>query len=476
MTHPLLDGLGPCEPAVLPEPGAWFRTSVRHEGRPVWARVPRDEAEGHEDADAIERAWERLDHLDHPAIPRPLRFDRDRRVLYVIAPDGVPLSQVIDLRHEPVFTMTPATVLDVGQQLADVLVHAHERGRPHGHLSPERIWITRDGTLVVWGFGGGPDEVGVARWWPPERARGKRTSGDADQWALGAILAALVTGRLPWRSEDPVSEARVGDASHLTSPVMEQWKPLGRLVLRALEAEPRDRFPSVHPLRQALDALGQRVTQPSDLTTMGEALLDRFGPPVPEAVGDDPTDAPPPPLRPTPADLGPPTAISPEPPPLDAIDDQAVPPPLDVSAFDFDGPTDRDTSPTRVPFGGEDTTDDDTDVDDALRSGATPTPRAAPVAGADAPDDDPGDDSLVVGAVRGAVEADVGAVDAPALEMVDAPTDASSLGGVVLAERQTGADLTPRAWWEEVPIRKVAPWVVGAMVVLLVVYVLGWMW
>lgn len=262
--------------ADIPEPGWWFATDGTWEGLPLWVRMPR--ADVFDDAIAIATAWERLVHLDHPLLPHPMRFDPGTGAMIVAAPAAVPLARLLEARHEKAFTITPATVLELGRSLADAVVHAHERGRPHGHLSPDNVMLAADGRLVIWGFASGPDAACSERWQAPERARGHRASGDADQWSIAAILASVITGRIPWRGDDPHAEARVGDAQHLHSPVMEQWPPLGRALRRALSSEPRERFPSTHPLRQALDALRQRVPQQSDLPTMGAWLAERYGP------------------------------------------------------------------------------------------------------------------------------------------------------------------------------------------------------
>ncbi len=335
-------------PLQVPEAGTWYHTDRKVDGDPVFARVPL-EGDGHEDENALMLAWERTRNLEVEGVPKAVAFDATGPVLLMAAPEGVPLRRLLEHRTELGFTVTPATVLDFGLAVAEVLVHAHEKGRPHGHLSPDSLWISRTGRVVVWGFGEGPDAPGPARWWAPERARGKRASGDADQWALGALLASLVTARLPWRSDDPITEARVGDASHLCEPVLEQWKPLGRLLERMLASEPRDRFPSIHPVRQSLMALRQRVAGESELARLGTLLGDLYAPPSPAA---------PAPVWvpeagwPVEEDHEPATRISEEEPPLDANDPQPLhAPPLELSPTDFEVPTDFGTSPTRVPDG-----------------------------------------------------------------------------------------------------------------------------
>lgn len=431
--------------AEVPEPGAWFLTDARDGEAWIWARVvgAYEGGRGEGDLDLLALARERLAHLEHPGVPRVVGLDEEEGVLLVAAPPGVPLARLLEHRQDPAFAMTPGTILDLGSQLADLVVLAHERGRPHGHLSPDVLWLTPSGRLVVWGFGAGPDETGAARWWSPERARGRRASGDADQWAVGAVLATLITGRVPWRGEDPVAEARIGDASHLWIPVGEQWKPLGRLVERALRPEPRDRFSSVHPIRQALEALRQRVPQASDLAAMGAELDRRYGirredvvargaaPPAdPDAAFDPPSLAPPqildpedaPALPVLPAD-DPPTAISDGPPPLDVLVG-VVAAPLHGVPLEAEDPTDRLTTPTRVP-----TLDERARLEPEV---AWSTPRSG-----------------------------------PEVEPAEGP---SSVGELAVAALGGPPPAEPLAWYERVDILRIAPWTVGALALLLVVY------
>ncbi len=267
--------------ALVPEIGQWTRAALPGVEHPVWVWRLDDPSAGAE-VKLQQMAYERLKNLHHPAIPQVARRSRSRGELALVAPLGVPLSKVLEHRHDEGFGMSPSTVLDVGAQLAAALVHAHDHGRPHGHLHPDAIWLSPQGQLVIWGYAEGPDGLAAERWRAPECARGGRGSGDADQWALCAILASLVTGRLPWRSEDPESEATHGDTTHLWAPVLDQWKPLGRLLQRGLSNDPRERFTGVHPIRHALQALRQRVQQPSGLEGIGVRLLELHGPPAPE--------------------------------------------------------------------------------------------------------------------------------------------------------------------------------------------------
>ncbi|MGC6514872.1 MAG: hypothetical protein ACON4N_10290 [Myxococcota bacterium] len=272
------------EAVTLPLPGRWH-VGRAADGQTCWVRVPASD-DADEGPDAVQAMHDKM--VEGRGRPRVHGFDRQRGWLALHTIHAAPISVLLENRREPNFVMSPATILDLGVQLAEILVASHERGRPHGYLSPDQVWVTEEGRVLVWGFSA-PDQMAPDVWLSPEAARGRRASGDADQWAIGAILAALITGREPWRGAEPRSEARLGDTSHLSGPVIAQWKPLGRLLTRMLANESRERFPSMHPVRQALKALSERVPQESTLGEIGAAACGLFV--LPSAPAAEASDA-----------------------------------------------------------------------------------------------------------------------------------------------------------------------------------------
>lgn len=340
--------------AQVPEPGQWSRAPGSAEHPAVWVRrVDPADASG---VGLLASVYERLRHLDHPSIPRPLSFNRAQGVLAVAAPEGIPLQKLFERIRErdPAFVLNPGTLLDLGLQLADVLVHAHERGRPHGHLSPDVVWLTRSGRLVVWGLGVGPTAPCSPRWVAPERARGDRISTDSDQWSVAAILAALVTGRYPWGADDPGADAVEGDLSHLVNGVNRAWQRLGIPLSAALSIDRDARFGYTFKLRHALRSLATSVKQPTKLATFGADLHDRFAAPAPDPSAEPDADAdadePPtrisgmPEARVAAAAPSAPQAVAPPPPAP-----RGATPVAPVAEDAYEPPTERPTSPTGVP-------------------------------------------------------------------------------------------------------------------------------
>jgi len=126
---------------------------------------------------------------------------------------GQTLAQQI--AHKP---LKLEDALSIGQQVADAVSAAHDKGVIHRDLKPGNIKVTPDGRVKVLDFGlaktvtGEASErpatvtqpgrvIGTPAYMSPEQARGMPTDKRSDIWSFGCLLYEMLTGRIPFEGE-----------------------------------------------------------------------------------------------------------------------------------------------------------------------------------------------------------------------------------------------------------------------------------
>ncbi|WP_405922764.1 serine/threonine protein kinase [Streptomyces sp. NBC_00035] len=182
----------------------WHGQDVEFE-RPVTltrSRLPdhlREQAE-HRTAARILRESERMGLICPGKVSTVVDVIEDNDFLWTVTErsPGVPLSAL--LGKGPVNYIRTARI---GLGLLDVIAAAHRHGQTHGDLSPGQICVDDQGSVTVSGFGlmgaTSSPRVTAPTYASPEQARGESTGPQADLWALGAMMYAMVEGRPPIR-------------------------------------------------------------------------------------------------------------------------------------------------------------------------------------------------------------------------------------------------------------------------------------
>ncbi|SUY47299.1 serine/threonine protein kinase [Clostridium putrefaciens] len=147
-------------------------------------------------------------------------------------------------------------VLDYGIQISKALDCAHRNNIIHRDIKPQNILVTEEGVLKVTDFGiaKSPDSatitnskkiLGSAHYFSPEQAKGSYIDATTDIYSLGIVLYEMVTGRVPFDAESPVSVA----LKHIQeSPIPPKQivqnipESLNKLILTAIEKEPAKRY------------------------------------------------------------------------------------------------------------------------------------------------------------------------------------------------------------------------------------------
>jgi serine/threonine-protein kinase len=207
--------------------------------------------------------------LNHPNIVTIYSVAEEGDVTFIT----MELVQGQTLRQVMAAPMPLASALDVSVQLASALCAAHAVGIVHRDLKPENIMLTPDGLVKVLDFGiarraGAPGDegttIGTLGYMSPEQARGDPAGPASDQFAFGAILYEMLTGRHAFQRESR-SETLSAIVNAEPPPVQSLNPrvpvPLRQIVARCLSKSPDARYASTRDLERALQQVRSAVSQ-----------------------------------------------------------------------------------------------------------------------------------------------------------------------------------------------------------------------
>jgi serine/threonine-protein kinase len=156
----------------------------------------------------------------------------------------------------------------IARQICDALAYAHARGVVHRDIKPENVLMSDDGRAKLSDFGiarllepkagDGPLTrpslvLGTPGYMAPEARAGAAPSPRMDVYAVGALLAHMITGRHP---------DGAGALASSTAPAVPP--ALQPLIARAMAIDPAQRTESATALGRELDAVAARVSKARD--------------------------------------------------------------------------------------------------------------------------------------------------------------------------------------------------------------------
>ena len=160
--------------------------------------------------------------------------------------------------------------INISIQIASALEMAHRNNIVHRDIKPHNIIITEDGIAKVTDFGIAKavsnstitafgTTIGSVHYFSPEHARGGYTDAKSDLYSLGVVMYEMMTGRVPFDADTPVSIA----LKHMQEEAVEPIKlnstipqVVNNIIMKAMQKDVSLRYSSAtEMLRDLRDAL-----------------------------------------------------------------------------------------------------------------------------------------------------------------------------------------------------------------------------
>ena len=202
----------------------------------------------------------------HPNIVSVYDVGHDENIYYIVMElvQGKTLKQIIVEDG----TLPWKWATNVAIQIASALEAAHKKNIIHRDIKPHNIIITEDGVAKVTDFGIAKavsnstitafgSTIGSVHYFSPEHASGGITDAKSDLYSLGVVMYEMLTGKVPFDADTPVSIA----LKHMQEKLIEPMKlnptiplALNQIIVKAMQKEPELRYQSATEMLKDLNA------------------------------------------------------------------------------------------------------------------------------------------------------------------------------------------------------------------------------
>lgn len=208
--------------------------------------------------------------LSHPNIVSIYDVGQDGDIYYIVMEyvSGRTLKKLIKENDGP---LDLKRSIDIAKQVCKALDHAHKNHIVHRDIKPQNILVTDDNIVKVTDFGiaravngstitYNGDVLGTAYYFSPEQARGNMTDEKTDIYSLGIVMYEMLTGKVPFEGESPISIALKHIQEDIIPPskINESIpKELDQIVLKATEKDINYRYKNVDELLKDLETFSR---------------------------------------------------------------------------------------------------------------------------------------------------------------------------------------------------------------------------
>jgi serine/threonine protein kinase/formylglycine-generating enzyme required for sulfatase activity len=221
--------------------------------------------------------------LEHQHIVPIYDYGTEGEISYVVMRrlTGGTLAERIERQRAEDGSLPSLTeVATLLKQLASALDYAHSRGIIHRDIKLSNVMFDSHGSAYLVDFGIAKlmnataftspslSILGTPAFMSPEQWRGEELTPAADQYALGVIAYALVTGHLPFEADTPHAMMYKHLGEQPTPPEAFRAgvpEALTKVLRRALDKDPTKRYPSAtafaEAVNKAIESTRERATE-----------------------------------------------------------------------------------------------------------------------------------------------------------------------------------------------------------------------
>jgi len=247
-----------------------FRATDTRDNRQVALKIPHPDMEADPILfDRFQREGGIGEKLNHPMVMRVFGGEKRSRIYMVMEwCEGRLLRNILAEGRLP-----QDRAIRIAIEVLDALDYIHANGVVHRDLKPENIMVDEKDHVKLIDFGIAGDAaarrltyanftatLGTPDYISPEQVQGKRGDGRSDIYAAGVILYEMLSGKLPFTGPSPMAVMNDRLLNHPMPPSVADPSispQLQEVLYRALERDPRNRYPKARDFQRDLEHLDE---------------------------------------------------------------------------------------------------------------------------------------------------------------------------------------------------------------------------